>query len=222
MSRKMKDSGVEWIGGIPEHWNIKKLKKLTSKIIDGTHSTPNYISSGIPFLRVTDITVSDGTKQDIDWERTAYISIEEHEELIKRCFPEKGDLLVSKNGTIGVPRIVDWETPFSIFVSLCLIKPIESVEVMYLYYYFKSSLIWTEVAIGGKTGTITNLHLDKIKEFKIPISSIDEQQEIADFLDKKCKAIDDSITKKQELIEKLEIYKKSLIYEYVTGKKEVK
>lgn len=218
---KMKNSGVEWIGEIPEHWLCKKLKGITNQIIDGTHSTPNYQEDGIPFLRVTDITTDDGVNQDINWDKTAYINEGEHNELIKRCNPQKGDLLVSKNGTIGVPKIVDWNREFSIFVSLCLIKVKEEISVEFLYYYFKSSLIWTEIAIGGKTGTITNLHLDKIREFKIPLPNKDEQQQIVNYLDKKCSAIDKLISSKEKLIEKLTEYKKSLIYECVTGKREV-
>ena len=218
---KMKDSGVEWIGEIPEHWLCKKLKGITNQIIDGTHSTPNYQEDGIPFLRVTDITTDDGVNQDINWDKTAYINEREHNELIKRCNPQKGDLLVSKNGTIGVPKIVDWNREFSIFVSLCLIKVKEEISVEFLYYYFKSSLIWTEIAIGGKTGTITNLHLDKIREFKIPLPNKDEQQQIVNYLDKKCSAIDKLISNKEKVIDKLTEYKKSLIYECVTGKREV-
>ena len=218
---KMKDSGVEWIGEIPKHCLCKKFKGITNQIIDGTHSTPNYQEDGIPFLRVTDITTDDGVNQDINWDKTAYINEREHNELIKRCNPQKGDLLVSKNGTIGVPKIVDWNREFSIFVSLCLIKVKEEISVEFLYYYFKSSLIWTEIAIGGKTGTITNLHLDKIREFKIPLPNKDEQQQIVNYLDKKCSAIDKLISNKEKVIDKLTEYKKSLIYECVTGKREV-
>ena len=217
----MKDSGVEWIGEMPEGWKLRKLNSITKKIIDGTHNTPNYQIDGIPFLRVTDITSSDGINRNIDWDNTAYISIDEHIELAKRCNPQKGDLLVSKNGTIGVPKIINWENVFSIFVSLCLIKVLNIIKVEYLYYYFKSSLIWTEIAIGGRTGTITNLHLEKIKEFKIPLPPISEQTQIADYLENKCNGIDSAIAKKQLVIDKLIEYKKSLIYEVVTGKKEV-
>lgn len=136
-----KGSGVEWIGKIPEGWEIKSLKRVTTKIIDGTHYTPTYISDGIPFLRVTDITSTDSLNKGVDWNSVVCISEEEHNELSRRCNPGKGDLLVSKNGTIGVPKIVDWDIPFSIFVSLCLIKVNKEISVKYLYYYFMSSLI---------------------------------------------------------------------------------
>lgn len=217
----LKDSGIEWIGKIPQHWEVWKLSRLSKQIIDGTHSTPTYTQEGIPFLRVTDISALQNINDDIDFENVMYIPINEHEELVKRCKPEKGDLLVSKNGSIGIPKIINWDSPFSIFVSLCLIKVTSKVLVEYLYYYFRSTLIWTEIAIGGKTGTITNLHLDKIKEFRIPLPNINEQKSIIEYLDKKCSEIDKAIADKEQVIEKFTEYKKSLIYECVTGKKRV-
>lgn len=218
---EMKDSGIKWIGEIPKHWDAMKLKYMTRKIIDGTHSTPTYTSEGVPFLRVTDISSLRNIYDEVNFDTVARISKEEHEELIKRCYPEKGDLLVSKNGTIGVPKVINWDEPFSIFVSLCLIKLNDKIDVEYLYYYFKSTLIWTEISIGGKTGTITNLHLDKIKEFSIPMGSVDEQEEIVLYMNLKCKEIDSLINQKETLLKDLELYKKSLIYECVTGKREV-
>lgn len=218
---EMKDSGIDWIGEIPKEWEIKPLKYLTSLIIDGTHNTPTYVDEGIPFLRVTDITSTNGIDRPIDLNTVARISQEEHNFLIKRCNPQKGDILVSKNGTIGVPKVIDWEWNFSIFVSLCLIKVKNELLNKFLFYYFKSELVNTEIAFGGKTNTITNLHLEKIANFRIPVPPIQEQEAIVDYLDKKCTQIDDLITDKQKQIEKMENYKKSLIYEYVTGKKRV-
>ena len=100
---------------IDPSWEMVELGDISTKITDGTHKTPKYTESGVPFLRVTDITKSNDSKK--------FISKDEHLDLIKRCHPEKGDLLYSKNGTIGVAKLVDWDYEFSIFVSLCLIKP---------------------------------------------------------------------------------------------------
>src|SRR5476651_1710075 len=113
----MKDSGVEWLGEVPEHWGATRLSHLTRKIVDGAHFTPTYVDDGIPFLRVTDI-----SSPGIDLSQIKRIPLSEHQQLSLRCNPEKGDLLLSKNGTIGVPRVVSWDWEFSIFVSLCLIK----------------------------------------------------------------------------------------------------
>ncbi|MBC8225503.1 restriction endonuclease subunit S [Candidatus Bathyarchaeota archaeon] len=106
------------LGEIPKPWNLEKLQNLTNKITDGTHFTPNYIQQGIPFLRVTDI-----KDETISWDNVKKIAKEEHIDLLKRANPEKGDILLSKNGTVGITKVIDWDEEFSIFVSLCLIKP---------------------------------------------------------------------------------------------------
>lgn len=164
------------LGMIPEEWNIVKLNDICEKVTDGTHATPKYISQGIPFLRVTDIQDS-----EIDWKNVKYISKEEHEELIKRCKPEKGDVLLSKNGTIGITKIVDWDREFSIFVSLCLIKPNNDiVDSVFLEKVISSDLVMNQAKARSKQGTVTNLHLEEIRDFDIPLPSITEQKNIAE------------------------------------------
>lgn len=173
-----------WIGEVPKYYEVLPLKRLCRKIIDGTHRTPTYVQEGIPFLRVKDISsINMGNK--INWDKVFKIPIEEHKKLYLRCNPEKNDVLVSKNGTIGVPIIVDWDDEVSMFVSLCLLKLNDKVLPEWIYYYFLTSLVNREIAYGGKTGTITNLHLNKIKEFKIPLPDIEKQKEISHIISKK-------------------------------------
>lgn len=214
---KMKDSGVEWIGEIPEHWGKSKLKYLTKQIIDGTHHTPDYQAEGVPFLRVTDITQSKG--KDINLSNVKYISQKEHRELINRCRPEYGDLLVSKNGTIGIPKVIDWDWEFSIFVSLCLIKMnSEKLNPYFASFYFESQLVDEQIAFGSKKSTIMNLHLDKVKEFFIFVPPLFEQIEIVQFLKDKVSEVDNLKGILENQIENLKEYRQSLIYEAVTGK----
>jgi len=206
-----KNSGIEWLGEIPEGWDSIRLKYLSKQIIDGTHFTPNYVEEGVPFLRVTDIHT--GT---IDFCQVKRITREEHEILIKRCKPEKGDLLLSKNGTIGVPCIVNWSEEFSIFVSLCLIKVKKSLNVSYAKYIFLSNEISEQIYAGGKKNTITNLHLDKIKEFFFSLPLKEEQRDIAAFLDRETSRIDKLIEKKEKQIELLKEKRAALISHAVT------
>lgn len=220
-NEKMKDSGVEWIGEIPEHWCKLKLKYLTRQIIDGTHHTPDYQDEGIPFLRVTDITKSKG--KEINLKDVKYISQKEHSELVKRCRPEKGDLLVSKNGTIGVPKVIDWDWEFSIFVSLCLIKLNKNkLNPYFASFYFESKLVDEQIAFGSKKSTIMNLHLDKVKEFFIFVPPLSEQDEIVKYLQVKVSEVEISKRVVENQIEKLKEYRQSLIYEAVTGKIDVR
>ncbi|AGA22335.1 Restriction modification system DNA specificity domain protein [Bacillus subtilis subsp. subtilis str. BSP1] len=218
---KMKDSGVKWIGEIPQHWGKSKLKYLTRQIIDGTHHTPDYQDEGVPFLRVTDITQSKG--KDINLSDVKYISQREHNELIKRCRPENGDLLVSKNGTIGIPKVIDWDWEFSIFVSLCLIKMNnEKLNTYFASFYFESQLVDEQIAFGSKKSTIINLHLDKVKEFFIFVPPLFEQNEIVKFLKVKISEVDNLKRIVENEIENLKEYRQALIYEAVTGKIDVR
>ena len=117
---------------IDPDWPMVELGEVCDKITDGTHRTPTYIETGIPFLRVTDITQNNGDKK--------FISKEEHEELIKRCKPEKGDILYSKNGTIGIAKLIDWDYEFSIFVSLALLKANKKLLIpKYLEIFLKGT-----------------------------------------------------------------------------------
>jgi len=218
---EMKDSGIDWLGEIPKHWIPKRLKFLTNKIIDGTHSTPEYLSEGVPFLRVTDIVKSNGG--ELNPTDFKYISQEEHEELIKRCNPEKGDLLYSKNGTIGIPRVVDWDFEFSIFVSLCLIKIKQyELEPDFLSYSLQSKLTENQISIGAKKSAVTNLHLDKIKEFVIPYPPPVEQKLIVEWLNNQLPKFKNAETKLIDSINQLKEYREALITSAVTGQIDVK
>jgi type I restriction enzyme, S subunit len=214
---EMKDSGVEWIGEMPEHWSLSKLKYETDLIVDGTHFTPNYQDDGVPFLRVKDL-----LNDEIDRGKTRYISRDEHETLIQRCCPQKGDLLLSKNGTIGRTKVVDWDWEFSIFVSLCLIRLKNTYSPDLLSYFFQSALFDTQISEGSKQSTVTNLHLDKIREFILINSPIEEQFHIVSHLDKETSKVDQMVDIETKRIELLKEYRQSLVSNVVTGKIDVR
>lgn len=202
------------LGDIPIEWDVKKLKNITNKIIDGTHYTPKYITYGIPFLRVTDI-----QSTTIDFNNIKYISEKENIQLSKRCKPEKNDILYSKNGTIGIPKIINWDFHFNIFVSLCLIKPIhKKINSQFLSFILESDLINKQIRFRSKQMSVNNLHLEEIKEFDIPVpKNIYEQQRIAQILssqDEKNEAIKIKLAKLKSL-------KASLMQDLLSGRKRV-
>lgn len=99
--------------------------------------------------------------------------------MIKRCKPEKGDVLYSKNGTIGVAKVVNWDWEFSIFVSLALLKPNrEKIDSDYLAFVLNTDLALSQAKAHSKSGTVTNLHLVEIKQIKIPLPPIEKQKQI--------------------------------------------
>ncbi|WP_180183094.1 restriction endonuclease subunit S [Acinetobacter sp. YH01020] len=212
-----KDSGVEWLGQVPEHWISSRLKYYTNQIVDGAHFTPTYSESGVPFLRVTDIHNS-----QIDMDNIKYIPEHEHLDLIQRCKPEKGDLLLSKNGTIGIPKLVDWDWEFSIFVSLCLIKFKKNLKAEFAEYFFKSYEIQEQIFGLIKKSTVINLHLDKIENFWFSIPPLDEQIQIVEYLDNKINELNNLISKAESAIQLMQERRTALISSAVTGKIDVR
>jgi type I restriction enzyme S subunit len=208
-----KDSTIEQLGEVPEHWEVKRLKDLSKLIIDGTHFTPTYTNDGINFLSVNDI-----TRKPFDLEKSKFISRDAHNDLIRRCYPKKGDILLSKNGTIGIPFLIDFDNEISIYVSLCLIKILPKINTKYSYYSFLASFMFEQYNLHSKTNSVSNLHLDKLRNFFQLYPPLSEQKTIATYLDTKTAQIDQIIQNINTQIEKLKELRKTLINDVVTGK----
>src|SRR5262249_5317929 len=107
------------IGEIPESWEVVQLKEIVrDSIKDGVHQTPTYIEEGVPFITAKDI-----INNKIRFENCSYISLDEHHELGRRVLPERGDVLLTKVGTVGNVALVETDDAFSIFVQVALLKP---------------------------------------------------------------------------------------------------
>jgi len=220
---KMKDSGVEWIGEIPEHWKAIKVKhmcNLNGRIGWQGLTSAEYKEEG-PYL----ITGTDFKNGRIDWNTCVHITEERYEEA-KQIQIRNGDLLITKDGTIGKVAIVSsLDGKASLNSGVLLIRPIKRdlYIIKFMYYVLLSQVFWMWFE-STKTGNSTIIHLyqEKFKEFSYALPLLEEQKQIADYLDKKCSSIDKLISNKEKLIEKLTEYKKSLIYECVTGKREIR
>jgi len=159
---------------IPESWVWVRLGDLANKLTDGTHKTPIYVKTGVPFVSVKDM--SSGV---LDLSRTKYITKKEHDELCLRCKPEYGDLLISKVGTTGVPAIVKTYTEFSLFVSVALMKFSQNLlDVEYLYYLIYTPLVNGQVKENTKGIGNKNWVIDKIKETLVVLPPLEEQKRI--------------------------------------------
>ena len=122
---------------IPDSWEWVRLGSVLTKLTDGTHSTPKYTTSGIPFISVKDM--SSGS---ISFDSTKFISHEEHQELFKSCDPVKGDIILSKVGTTGIPVLVETDKKFSLFVSVALLKfNHKNINAEYLVKIIQSPLV---------------------------------------------------------------------------------
>ena len=159
---------------LPHGWEWCRLGSILTKLTDGAHKTPTYTNSGIPFLSVKDMSTG-----KLNFSNTKFVSKEEHEILYKRCNPQKGDLLVTKVGTTGVPVIVDTDREFSLFVSVALLKfNNELINIKYLYYMILSPLVAEQVRANTKGVGNQNWVIDKIAQTIITIPPLAEQQRI--------------------------------------------
>src|SRR5262245_40336686 len=105
---------------LPEGWTTATIQEVCSLITDGTHQTPHYVSKGVPFISTANLKPFASGFDFSEYKR--FIYRDEHGALTKRCLPEKGDILISKCGTIGRVKEIDVDFPFSIFVGLALLK----------------------------------------------------------------------------------------------------
>jgi type I restriction enzyme S subunit len=161
-------------------WEMRRLEDVCDRITDGTHRTPKYVSDGVPFLSVKNI-----TSGYIDFSDTKFITKEEHAEITRRCKPEKGDILYTKVGTIGIASVVDTDKEFSIFVSIALLKPKRDLlDPVYLKWMLNSPFVKSQANRRVKGIGVPDLHLVEIKDFKVAVPPLSEQVAFARFVAK--------------------------------------
>lgn len=208
---KMKPSGIEWIGDIPEKWDVRKLKYLFAikKEIAGEEGY-DILSVTQNGIKIKDISKNEG---QISQDYSKYQLVEIHDFVMNHM-----DLLT---GFVDCSKLRGVTSPdYRVF----LLNDTSLNSKVYYTYLFQTcykNKIFYGLGQGVSGLGRWRLQTDKFLNFEIPVPIPTEQQAIADFLDKKCTEIDNLINGKQKLIEKLSHYKKSLIYECVTGKKEV-
>jgi type I restriction enzyme S subunit len=160
---------------LPISWRLQSLGAVCSKIVDGVHKRPDYVASGVPFLTVENL----NRGPTIDFADTRYISKRDHAEFSIRAHPQKGDVLVSKDGTLGIARSVETECEFSIFVSVALLKPKKDrLNTWFLRYYFDSTLFKRRLATKISGSALKHIHLVDFRACLIPIPPLQEQEAI--------------------------------------------
>ena len=160
---------------LPEGWRWVKLGDVCEMITDGTHRTPYYEKEGFPFLSVKNVKES-----GLDFDNVQYISEEEHRELIKRCHPQKGDVLYTKVGTTGIAKAVDLNREFSIFVSVALLRPDRNkVLPQYLEKVLNSPICRAQAKSLTQGVGNQNLVIKDLKRIELPLSPLPEQKRIA-------------------------------------------
>lgn len=216
---EMKDSGVEWIGLIPQRWNVGQLGKFV-QVFNGDRST-NYptpeeiFPDGIPFF----------TSYDLDYDEVImhhdgkYISQQKYESL-SGYKAQIGDIIFCLRGSIGKCAINLQYAEGTVASSLMGIR-CTNINNKYAFYLLTSNVVSVQNDLLMNGTCAANLSAKNVCTYKIPVPSLEEQDQIATYLDYKCGKINFLIAEKESLISDLEAYKKSLIFEVVTGKRRV-
>ena len=164
-------NGVEGTLAI-DRW--EKLDAVVDDIADGPHVTPTYVPDGIPFITVLNI-----TSGRIRFGDHKFITPEDHAEYQRRAKAERGDVLISKDGTIGMPCLVDTDRPFSFFVSVALVKPKRGVlDGEFLTWAIRAPYLQDCITARSRGDMIRHLVLREIRDLTIPVPSLREQRKI--------------------------------------------
>lgn len=210
---KMKDSGVEWIGKIPESWSVGKIKNsydvTLGKMLETANTQNEDVNNYLCAANIKWNGVSTMPQKKMHFsakEKTQYLLSD-------------GDVLISEGGTAGTSCIYHNElSPCYIQNSVHRCVANKNSNTKYLYYWMHVVFHSGYINSICHKATIMHYTKEKVEQTPIPVLSSTEQQQIVHFLDRKCTVIDTAIEKKKKAIEKWEEYKKSLIYYAVTGK----
>jgi len=211
----MKESSIDWIGQIPEEWEISKIKfttQLNGRIGWQGLTSAEYKEEG-PYL----ITGTDFHNGTINFETAVHIDEKRWSEA-SQIQVENGDLLITKDGTVGKVAIISGlDDKASLNSGVLRIQTIDEIDRKFLYYVLLSDEFWMWFNYTNSgASTILHLYQNVFDEFTFTFPQKNEQQKIADFLDKKIAQLDKVKTLLKEQIQKLKDYRASLIYETVT------
>jgi type I restriction enzyme, S subunit len=215
----MKDSGVDWLGDVPEHWKIGKIKRWFNTLSGGTPDSNNYVryykDGTHPWLRTTDLNNGVLTSFEIG------ITDEAIKESSCKYVPENSVLIAmyGGDGTIGKNALLRFKS--TINQALCALIPNTHFNPEYTFFYIQFYRpYWMVNAMGGRKDP--NINQQQIQDAYFLQPPIAEQNKIVDFLKKEHSRIDIFVLKQNKLIEKLKEYRSSIISHAVTGKIDVR
>jgi len=213
---RFRDAGVEWLEKVPEKWENWKMTHACLKICDGTHFSPKSESSG-DYMYITAKNIKEA---GIDLKNVTFVAKEDHNAIYSKCPVRKGDVLYIKDGaTAGIATVNMLEEEFSMLSSVALLRPKAAIlEARYFAYQLNSCTFKDYILKSLVGGAMTRFTIEIISDFRIIVPDYDEQQAIANYLDRKITKIDNLIAKIEAAIERLKEYRTALITAAVTGK----
>lgn len=218
--REMKDSGVDYIGQIPSEWFFCKLRNV-GDTQNGISKSSEFFGKGFPFVSYSDVYKNYSLPFAVSG------LVESTPEEQERYSVKEGDIFFTRTSEtieeVGFSCVCEKDIPNATFAGFLIrVRPFsDKLHTPYSKYYFRSSHLRFYLVKEMNLVTRASLGQSLLKSMPVLLPPLEEQKEIADYLDAKCAEIDGLIAKKEQLVKELESYKKSLIYEVVTGKREV-
>lgn len=200
---------------LPNKWQYRKIKTVVLGLTDGTHGTFERVTKGEPLLSAKN--VFDEGLNITDSE--SMISEEDYRKITANGFPHKGDVLLCCVGTVGRTTIYPYERPLAFQRSVIFMTPNTNIITSkMLNYALMSNDVYNQESLLINQAAQAGLYQGAVREIYIAVPPLEIQDEITAFLDSKCSKINESIERSNKIIQKLEEYKKALIYNAVTGK----
>lgn len=215
----MKDSGVEWLGEVPAHWEVGALKRFW-RVVDCKHVTADFIDDGYPLASIREV-----QSRYVDLGNANRTSDTFFHRLISDGrSPETGDLILSRNATVGeVAEVAAWHPPFAMGQDVCLLKRrCSECCSAYLYYVMKSAPLVEQISNLLVGSTFKRINVDQVCHLMVAIPPPVEQSGIAEFLDHKASQWDALVREAEEAIDLLWERRSALISAAVTGKIDVR
>ena len=219
---EMKDSGILHKAKIPKHWSkirVKYVSDIVGRIGFRGYTAQDFAAAGEGAITLSPSNIKD---YGMSYEKCSYVSWEKYHES-PEIMVKNGDILFVKTGSsYGKSAMVEkLPSKATINPQLIIFKDVDGISPKYLLYFLQSNLAKTQMEFIVTGGTIPTMSQEKMRNFALPYPPVDEQQNIVLYLDNQCNKMRELIDEKQQLIDTLETYKKSLVYEVVTGKRKV-
>jgi type I restriction enzyme S subunit len=216
---KLKPSGIDWLGDVPEHWEPDRLRRACTRVTDGAHISPDLSSPDYPFVSTVDITNGQIDLMGCLWTFTDCFEYLAH----TGCQPRRNDVLFSKDGTIGRTAVVQSDTDFVVASSLVILSPKPTrLIARYLDYWLNNTLLQQDMLLQLVGAALRRISVEKVGRLPVFVPPISEQTAISDFLDRETAKIDAMVFKVDTAIERLQEYRTALITAAVTGKIDVR
>ena len=214
----MKDSGIEWLGEIPTHWELGRLKSLAGGTTVGIVVTPSkyYVNDGVPCLR--SLNVSGGA---IDTQDMVFISRSANE-LHRKSKIYVGDVVVVRTGQAGTAAVVPEELDGANCIDLLIVRRSDRVLPKFVYYYLNSSTAISQAQANSVGAIQSHYNTSTLSRLMVPDVPLDEQQRIVTYLDMAIKELDGLVAEVQLAATLLNEFRATLISEAVTGKIDVR